>query len=118
MCLYSVVVEGINEINEEVSTLLCHTGSIKYNLQNKHQLLLKNVICLKADALKSYLIGDTVARFHLRDDILLKKIPEDRYVFCWENPDLNKDLVTENMAGQDENIYNVTLATRQSFQAL
>ena len=80
---------------------MCHT--IKYDLQNKHQLLLKNVICLKADALASYLIGDTVVRFHLRDDILLKKIPEDRYVFCWENPDLNEDLVTENMAGQDEN---------------
>ena len=96
-----VVVEGISEINEEVSTLLCHT--IKYALQNKHQLLLKNVICLKADALAIYLIGDTVARFHLRDDILLKKIPEDRYVFCWENPDLTEDLVTENMAGQDEN---------------
>ena len=79
-----VVVEGISEINEEVSTLLCHT--IKYDLQNKHQLLLKNVICLKADALAIYLIGDTVARFHLRDDILLKKIPEDRYVFCWGKP--------------------------------
>ena len=53
-----VVIKGISEINEEVSTLLCHT--IKYDLQNKHQLLLKNVICLKADALASYLIGDTV----------------------------------------------------------
>ena len=64
---------------------------------------MKNVICLKADALASYLIGDTVAQFHLRDDILLKKILEDRYVFCWENSDSNEDLVTENMAGQDEN---------------
>ena len=65
-----IVVEETSEINEDVSTFLYRT--IKYDIQNKHQLLLINVICLNADALASYLIGDTVPRFHLREDILLK----------------------------------------------
>ena len=54
-----VVIKGISEINEEVSTFLCHT--IKYNFQNKHQLLLKMSFCLKADTLANYLSGDTVS---------------------------------------------------------
>ena len=54
-----VVIKGISEINEEVSTFLCHT--IKYKFQNKHQLLLKMSFCLKADTLASYLSGDTVS---------------------------------------------------------
>ena len=105
-----VVVEVLNEVDEDVYDFLCQ--SITYSLQNQHQLRLKRVIYLKADTFRKYVTGDTVSRFHLRDDILLKKIAENSYVYSWENS--TEDLATDKLVdeGKTKNCatcYNIKL---------
>ena len=105
-----VVVEVTSGASEDAYSFLGQ--AIKYCLQNHHQLCLKKVIYLQTDTIQQYVKGDAISRFQLRDDLLLNKLPKNSYVFRWE--DSTEDLVTENLAGQDETkncdtCYNIKL---------
>ena len=95
---FSVIVEVTSDVNEEVYSYLCH--SIKYDLQKRHHLNLKNVIFLSTDTIENYLKGDGVSRFRLRDDILLEKI--NNYKFYWENSDMKEEPYCEVFSDQPE----------------